>query len=119
MSLDIIIRRARIYDGSGSQPFLGDVGVLGDRIAAVAPGGGEGEPVRAAVVPGLADLHSHAFQRAMAGMTERRATGRDDFWSWRELMYRFLDVLTPAQVEAIAAQVSAARIAVFFMISLR
>mgnify|MGYP001026130054 CR=1 FL=1 len=50
-----------------------------------------------------ANLHSHAFQRAMAGLTERRGpTGRDSFWTWRELMYRFLDVLAPEDVEAIA-----------------
>lgn len=52
------------------------------------------------------NLHSHAFQRAMAGLTERRGpTGKDSFWTWRELMYRFLDVLTPEDVEAIAGLV--------------
>lgn len=50
------------------------------------------------------NLHSHAFQRAMAGLSERRGPGgRDSFWTWREIMYRFLDVLTPEDVEAIAA----------------
>ncbi|WP_419914112.1 formimidoylglutamate deiminase [Hoeflea sp.] len=57
------------------------------------------------VLPAPANLHSHAFQRAMAGMTEYRSAADDDFWSWRELMYRFLDVLRPDQVEAIAALV--------------
>jgi len=58
------------------------------------------------LLPAPANLHSHAFQRAMAGLTEYRsgATG-DDFWSWRRLMYAFLDRLTPEDVEAIAAQV--------------
>ena len=51
----------------------------------------------------MPNLHSHAFQRAMAGMTERRGAGDDSFWTWRELMYRFLDALTPEDVEAIAA----------------
>lgn len=56
------------------------------------------------LVPAPANLHSHAFQRAMAGMTEKRGPGgRDSFWTWRELMYRFLDVLEPDDVEAIAA----------------
>ncbi|MBX2825252.1 MAG: formimidoylglutamate deiminase, partial [Gammaproteobacteria bacterium] len=51
-----------------------------------------------------ANLHSHAFQRAMAGMTETRgADTEDSFWTWRKLMYRFLDQLNPAQVESIAA----------------
>lgn len=56
-----------------------------------------------ALLPALSNLHSHAFQRAMAGMTESRGPTADSFWTWRELMYRFLDVLTPEDVEAIAA----------------
>ena len=55
------------------------------------------------LLPALANLHSHTFQRAMAGMTERRGAGPDSFWTWRDLMYRFLDVLTPEDIEAIAA----------------
>lgn len=57
------------------------------------------------LLPALANVHSHSFQRAMAGMTERRADGQDSFWTWRKLMYRFLDHLTPEHYEAIAAQV--------------
>ena len=55
------------------------------------------------LLPALGNLHSHAFQRAMAGMTEFRAEGHDSFWTWRELMYRFLDRLDPEQMGAIAA----------------
>ncbi len=55
------------------------------------------------VVPGLPNLHSHTFQRAMAGLTERGGPGEDSFWSWREVMYDFVDRLTPDQVQAIAA----------------
>jgi len=54
-------------------------------------------------LPGLCNLHSHAFQRAMAGLTEARGPTGDSFWSWRALMYRFVDRLTPDDVEAIAA----------------
>jgi formiminoglutamate deiminase len=57
------------------------------------------------LLPALANLHSHAFQRAMAGLTEYRGQQRDSFWTWRELMYRFVGALTPDQVEAIAALV--------------
>ncbi|MEZ5887152.1 MAG: formimidoylglutamate deiminase [Paracoccaceae bacterium] len=57
------------------------------------------------LLPALANLHSHAFQRAMAGRTEVRALGRESFWTWREIMYRFLDRLTPDQMQAIAAMV--------------
>ena len=57
------------------------------------------------LLPALGNLHSHTFQRAMAGMTEVRRAGRDSFWTWRDLMYRFMDHLTPEQIEAIAALV--------------
>lgn len=55
-------------------------------------------------VPGLPNLHSHAFQRGMAGLTERRGPTQDSFWTWRESMYRFVDHMGPDEVEAIAAQ---------------
>jgi len=56
------------------------------------------------LLPAVANLHSHAFQRAMAGMTETRGPDpRDSFWSWRKLMYRFLQHLSPDDVESIAA----------------
>ncbi|MFZ5718583.1 MAG: formimidoylglutamate deiminase [Pseudomonadota bacterium] len=63
-----------------------------------------GDERHACGIPGLANLHSHAFQRAMAGLTETRGPSADDFWTWREWMYRFLDRLTPDDVRAIAAQ---------------
>ena len=56
------------------------------------------------LLPAISNLHSHAFQRSMAGLTERRGPDpRDTFWTWRQLMFRFLDQLTPDHVEAIAA----------------
>jgi formimidoylglutamate deiminase len=55
------------------------------------------------LLPGMANVHSHAFQRAMAGLTESASqNGRDNFWTWRELMYAFAGALTPEQVETIA-----------------
>jgi formiminoglutamate deiminase len=63
------------------------------------------DAVREAIaVPGVANLHSHAFQRGMAGLAERAGSGPDSFWTWREVMYRFLDRLSPEDVEAIACQ---------------
>jgi formimidoylglutamate deiminase len=59
--------------------------------------------LRGAVLPGLPNLHSHTFQRGMAGLAERRGPSSDSFWSWREVMYRFLRQLTPDDVQAIAA----------------
>ena len=56
------------------------------------------------LLPAQANLHSHTFQRAMAGLSEARSpAGRDSFWTWREIMYRFLDILDPEDIEAIAA----------------
>jgi len=54
-------------------------------------------------VPGIPNVHSHAFQRGLAGLTERRGPAGDSFWSWRELMYRFVERVDPEGVEAIAA----------------
>jgi len=56
------------------------------------------------VLPGMANAHSHAFQRAMAGMAETRSHSEDDFWTWRELMYKFVSRITPEQAFAIARQ---------------
>lgn len=54
------------------------------------------------VLPGLPNLHSHAFQRAFAGLAEFRASPDDSFWSWRDRMYRFANAVTPEQLDAIA-----------------
>ncbi len=66
----------------------------------------DGELTRAAgpVLPGMPNLHSHAFQRAMAGLTEYQAPGENDFWSWRAMMYRFALQVQPDELEAIARQ---------------
>lgn len=56
------------------------------------------------LVPGMPNLHSHAFQRAMAGFAETRGEGADNFWSWRETMYGFALSMTPDDVEAVAGQ---------------
>jgi formimidoylglutamate deiminase len=56
------------------------------------------------VLPGMVNLHSHAFQRALGGLAERAGPGPDSFWTWRDLMYRFAATITPEQVQAIAAQ---------------
>jgi formimidoylglutamate deiminase len=57
----------------------------------------------AVAIPGLPNLHSHAFQRAIAGLTERRGPTEDSFWTWRELMYRFVEQMDPDHLEAITA----------------
>ena len=80
--------------------------INGATIAAVETGvdPGPGDERHGAALPGLCNVHSHGFQRGMAGLSERRGRPDDDFWSWREVMYRFLDRLTPDDIEAITAQ---------------
>lgn len=81
------------------------IGIAGGRIVSLETGvarspADEGGRV---ALPGVANVHSHAFQRAMAGLTEARGPSDDDFWTWRELMYRFLDRGGPEEIEAITA----------------
>lgn len=56
------------------------------------------------LLPGITNLHSHTFQRAMAGLAERRGPGADSFWSWRDVMYRHALAMRPQDVAAVAAQ---------------
>ncbi|MCA1749623.1 MAG: formimidoylglutamate deiminase, partial [Sphingomonadales bacterium] len=71
------------------------------RIARVEPGDPRPEDERHRIgIPGLPNLHSHGFQRGMAGLTGERK-GEENFWSWREVMYRFVDRLDPEDIAAI------------------
>ena len=80
--------------------------VAGRTIAAIAPDTAPtagSQRFAGVAVPGVANVHSHAFQRAMAGLVERRGPEDDSFWTWREVMYRFLASMTPDDIEAVAA----------------
>jgi len=81
------------------------IGVADGMIASVARDTtrGNAQPISGIAIPGLPNVHCHAFQRGMAGLAERRGPQRDSFWTWREAMYRFLAVTTPEDVQAIAA----------------
>nr|WP_293611403.1 formimidoylglutamate deiminase [Ponticaulis sp.] len=57
----------------------------------------------ACALPGLPNLHSHAFQRGMAGLSELRGSSSDSFWTWRKIMYHFVGKLSPEQMKDIAA----------------
>ncbi len=73
------------------------------RISEVSPGTAPEGERHGVLLPAPVNLHSHTFQRAIAGLTEARTAGQDSFWTWRSLMYRFLDQLSPEDIEAVAA----------------
>jgi formiminoglutamate deiminase len=80
--------------------------IEGDAIAAAEFGvpARAGDERHAIALPAMSNLHSHAFQRGMAGLAEYRGEPRDTFWTWRETMYRFALTMSPEDVEAVAAQ---------------
>jgi formiminoglutamate deiminase len=75
-------------------------GAIAEVTPDVAPAAGDER--HAIALPGLASLHSHAFQRGMAGLAESRGDSTDTFWTWRETMYRFALAMTPDDVAAVA-----------------
>jgi formimidoylglutamate deiminase len=87
------------------QGWIRDAGVqVNDRGMIVGLGAGEGDRLGRWVLPGMPNLHSHAFQRAMAGLAERKGKTDDSFWTWRETMYAFAATVGPDELQAIAAQ---------------
>ena len=80
--------------------------ISGGRIAALTPGASPetGDERHGIAVAGMPSLHSHAFQRGMAGLAEVRGPAGDTFWTWRDVMYRFALSMTPDDVEAVALQ---------------
>ncbi|HUG63526.1 MAG TPA: formimidoylglutamate deiminase [Methylomirabilota bacterium] len=80
--------------------------IAAGRISSLVTGVGPnpGDERHAAMVPAVANLHSHAFQRGMAGLAEIRGPNHDTFWTWRDVMYRFALAMDPDDVEAVAAQ---------------
>lgn len=79
--------------------------VAGGLIASIETGAQPhaGDERHGIAIPGVTNLHSHAFQRGMAGLAEVRGPSHDSFWTWREIMYRFLARMTPDDVQAVAA----------------
>lgn len=72
--------------------------------ARVAEPPSDSERLAGPVIPAMPNLHSHAFQRAMAGLTEARGPSEDSFWTWRQRMYAFVERIEPEQAQDIAAQ---------------
>jgi formimidoylglutamate deiminase len=99
----VIWARSALLDSGWAHAVRIEINAAGLIDSAVSGQKPEGYQV-GVLLPAPANAHSHAFQRAMAGLTERRGPdSRDSFWTWRQLMFRFLDRLTPADVEGIAA----------------
>jgi formiminoglutamate deiminase len=104
----VVVRRLLFDRALLAEGWRSDVAVAidGRTIAAIAAGSTpppDAERIAGIAIPGLPNVHSHAFQRAMAGLAERQGPSEDSFWTWREVMYRFLAELTPDDIEAVAA----------------
>ena len=78
--------------------------ITGGVISGVETEGAAQGDVGTIALPGMPNLHSHSFQRALAGLTEHRGAGEENFWTWRDLMYRFALQMDPDDVEAVATQ---------------
>ena len=83
---------------------IGSDGLIHDWTTGVRRPPPDSERIPGALLPGMPNLHSHAFQRAFAGETERRGPGPDSFWTWRTAMYRLVSAIDPDAIEAVAAQ---------------
>ena len=92
-------------DGGWQQSVVLEIDAQGrwSHIAAGVPAPHDAEKLAGPVLPGLVDAHSHAFQRAFAGLAESRTDESDDFWSWRDRMYKVANAVTPESLRAIAA----------------
>lgn len=101
MAKAIFAREALLHDGWATNVR---VTLAGAFIASVTRGAAPqaSDTQVAALIPGLPNLHSHAFQRGMAALAERRGPSADSFWTWRDMMYRFALGLTPEGMQAIA-----------------
>jgi formimidoylglutamate deiminase len=100
----LVAETALLPDGFAEGVGL-EIDARGDLVAVEAGAKAAGaERLSGLILPGMPNLHSHAFQRAMAGLAERLAPGEASFWTWREVMYRFLERIGPDELCAIAAQ---------------
>lgn len=113
MTQTLLFAESALLPDGWADEVLFEIGADGTLLNVIADAAGH-EAAAAAprvagpVLPGMPNLHSHAFQRAMAGLTEQvgqgGAGGGDSFWTWRQVMYGFVGQLNPDQVQAIAAQ---------------
>ncbi|MGE0117939.1 MAG: formimidoylglutamate deiminase [Dongiaceae bacterium] len=111
MTAHLLFAESALLPDGWARDVLFEIGADGTLLNVVADAAGHAVSaprVAGPVLPGMPNLHSHAFQRAMAGLTEQAGQagdpGGDSFWTWRQVMYGFVGRLNPDQVQAIAAQ---------------
>jgi formiminoglutamate deiminase len=97
------VARALLDTGWAEDVLITIDGTVIKSVAAAVPPPPSAERGSGIAIPGAGNLHSHSFQRAMAGLAERRGDRDDSFWTWREVMYRFLARMTPDDIEAVTA----------------
>lgn len=106
MRTTLNIETALLADGWSDRVSIDiEAGVIAD--IRVAESNTDSEPIPyqpGCLLPGMSNLHSHAHQRAMAGLAEKSGDSADSFWTWRKQMYRFLDRMQPEHLEKIASQ---------------
>ena len=104
--MQLFAERALLDSGwaDGALIEIGDDGLIRGLSTGVARPPADCERVSGALLPGMPNLHSHAFQRAFAGAAERRGAGDDSFWTWRTAMYGMVEEIDPDAMESIAGQ---------------
>jgi len=101
----LFARHALLPDGWAKDVLIEwDAGGMITATNTIASPAAAGVPTVAYALPGMINLHSHSFQRALGGRTEKAGDNKDSFWTWRDLMYRFARNITPEHIESIAAQ---------------
>jgi len=103
MNMEHYFRKAWLNDGWRDNVLINmKDGVISGIDAGVQVTPKATQPIEAWAIPGMANVHSHAFQHAFAGLSEFRTNQHDSFWTWRKLMYEFLETLTPDDIHRIA-----------------
>lgn len=105
MTKEYFARKALLEDGWNQDVLfrVSDTGIIDEVVVGAEPTD-TAELLSGVLIPGMPNLHSHAFQRAFAGYSEARENASDSFWTWRKIMYQFVDKLKPEQARIIAKQ---------------
>lgn len=100
--MKLFAKKILLADGwADEQTLTIEEGVITDITSGIVEGA---EYAQGVVIPGMVNCHSHAFQRAFAGFSEQGSEGKDSFWTWRNIMYKFLEQLSAEDAQVIATQ---------------